>query len=107
MPAKKSGWSTVSRHKRGYGSNWDKLRLFVLRRDNGLCQCQTCKSNQRIKQATEVDHIIPKAGGGTDELSNLQAINKECHKIKTAREQGRSLNPKVIIGLDGFPTGRF
>ncbi len=107
MPVKKSGWSTVSRHKRGYGSSWDKLRLLVLQRDNGLCQCQTCKNNQRIKQATEVDHIIPKANGGTDEVSNLQAINKECHKIKTAREQGRSLSPKVTIGLDGFPMGRF
>jgi len=53
--------------------------------------------------ATEVDHIIPKAKGGTDDMSNLQAINKECHKKKTAREQGRTLKPKQTIGIDGFP----
>jgi len=53
--------------------------------------------------ATEVDHIIPKAKGGTDDMSNLQAINKECHKKKTAREQGRTLKQKITIGIDGYP----
>lgn len=53
--------------------------------------------------ATEVDHIKPKASGGTDELSNLRAINKECHKKKTAAEQGKTLKPIIHIGLDGYP----
>jgi len=56
-----------------------------------------------VTPATEVDHIIQKANGGTDDLNNLQSINRECHKIKTAREQGRNLKPKTQIGLDGFP----
>lgn len=75
------------RHERGYGTKWTKLREQVLRRDRYLCQCEECKRYKFIKPATEVDHITAKAHGGTDELSNLQAINKECHKRKTARER--------------------
>lgn len=101
---KTSGWSLESRHKRGYGTAWNKLRLMVLRRDNGICQCVDCQGGKlRLTAATEVDHIKPKADGGTDDLSNLQAINKECHKKKTAREQGRTLKQQITIGIDGYP----
>ena len=101
---KKSNWSSESRHKRGYGSGWDKLRVIVLRRDNGLCQCTECQGGKiRVTPATEVDHIIPKAKGGTDHLDNLQAINSECHKIKTTKENGGSIKMKVKIGNDGWP----
>lgn len=37
--------------------------------------------------AREVDHIVPKAQGGTDDDGNLQAINVLCHKAKTLRER--------------------
>ena len=40
-----------------------------------------------MRQANEVDHIIPLAKGGTDELRNLQAINAECHRRKTAADR--------------------
>lgn len=101
---KRSNWPTESRHKRGYGSSWDKVRVSVLRRDNGLCQCSECKGGKlKLTPATEVDHIKPKAKGGTDEMSNLQAINTECHKRKTAAEQGRTIKQKVKVGLDGWP----
>lgn len=51
--------------------------------------------------ATEVDHITPKAKGGTDDADNLQAINAECHKRKTAEDEGRS--HRAQTGLDGWP----
>lgn len=105
MGKKQTGWSTESRHRRGYGSKWDKLRKVVLQRDNGLCQCEDCLGGRlRLTIATEVDHIKPKAIGGTDDMNNLRAINKECHKKKTAAEQGRTLKPVIYIGLDGYPT---
>ena len=104
MAKKQSGWSAESRHKRGYGSGWDKLRVIVLRRDNGLCQCTACQGGKiRVTPATEVDHIIPKSKGGTDHLDNLQAINSECHKLKTTKENGGSIKMKVKIGNDGWP----
>ena len=46
----RSNWPTESRHKRGYGAEWDKLRLLVLRRDNGLCKCSHCASEGRVTE---------------------------------------------------------
>ena len=102
----KSNWPTTSRHLRGYGSKWDKIRREVLKRDKGLCRCDQCKGGDiRLLPATEVHHIISKAKGGTDDLSNLQAINKECHKRETMKDQGKTYKPRVEIGLDGWPKG--
>ncbi|WP_345945876.1 HNH endonuclease [Psychrobacter sp. Ps4] len=36
--------------------------------------------------ATDVDHIINKAKGGSDEPSNLQSLCRKCHLSKTANE---------------------
>lgn len=76
-----------TRHERGYGSAWDKIRKRILRRDGGLCQ--PCLKRDLITPAAQVDHIINKASGGTDDDANLQSICKPCHDAKTARERGR------------------
>ena len=34
----------------------------------------------------DVDHIVPKAAGGRDELANLQSCHAACHSRKTAME---------------------
>lgn len=72
--------------ERGYGAAWRRVRDRIMRRDGGVCRCAECKQLGRIREAHEVDHIVPKAQGGTDDDDNLQAINRECHKAKTARE---------------------
>ena len=105
----KSNWPTSSRHSRGYGAAWDKQRKRILARDKGICQ--PCFKQGYLHPGTEVDHIISKAQAKlkgwsrqqTDADDNLQCINSECHKRKTAEEQGRSIKDKVMIGLDGFP----
>lgn len=74
-----------SRHDRGYDWQWVKLRGHVLRRDYHLCQ--PCHRSGRTTEATQVDHIIPKAQDGTDDMDNLQSICEPCHKIKTAEEK--------------------
>ena len=79
--------SRGTRHERGYGSAWDRLRKIVMQRDAGLCQ--PCKEDGRITVATMVDHIKPKAEGGTDDLENLRAICKVCHAKKTDVEKNR------------------
>lgn len=73
-----------SRHERGYGSVWVKIRRQALERDQH--KCVLCLSEGVHTPATEVDHIIPKAIGGDDSLSNLQSICKAHHKEKTAAE---------------------
>jgi 5-methylcytosine-specific restriction protein A len=92
-----------SRHERGYGAAWDNLRKVVLARDCGLCKCGECTRLGRIKRASQVDHIVPKAQGGTDDMDNLQAIAADCHERKTLIEQGKQ--PRTKVGLDGWPVG--
>ena len=103
-------WSNTSRHARGYGAEWDKIRKRILERDKGLCQCERCQGGRiRLRPATEVDHKVSKATakriGWTDQQidadDNLQAINGDCHKRKTAEEQGKRFRP--AIGRDGWP----
>ena len=111
--ARKSNWPTESRHQRGYGTTWDKLRLLVLERDGHLCQCQYCKAEGRTTIATEVDHVVSRTNGQRlgwskariEHPDNLQAINAVCHERKTVEEQDKSLRRRVRIGLDGFPVG--
>lgn len=101
-------WSKLSRHVRGYGTAWDKLRVRILERDAGLCQPCLRATPERIHGGTHVDHIISKAKAKrmkwTDEQidaeSNLQCINAECHKAKSAAEEGRMVRAET--GVDGW-----
>ena len=79
------GWSKTSSSSRGYGHQWRKARKAALERDKGMCK--PCKSIGVWRAATEVDHIINKAQGGTDELDNLQSICRQCHQSKTSSER--------------------
>lgn len=87
-----SGWqrdtNRGSRHARGYGAKWVRLRARILERDNGLCQ--PCRKVGRVTAARHVDHIVAKAEGGTDDESNLQSICPTCHAAKTADESARA-----------------
>lgn len=60
------------------GYEWDELRRKVLARDNYKCRNPSCDN-----EGTDVDHIIAKILGGTDDLENLQALCSKCHKKKT------------------------
>jgi 5-methylcytosine-specific restriction protein A len=92
-------WARTSRHQRGYGAAWDKLRVHILRRDNGLCQ--PCLRKNRITPATDVNHIKPKAQGGRDVDENLESSCGPCHDDETLRQQGKRVRP--TIGTDGWP----
>lgn len=78
------------------GRPWRRKRDAVMARDQWLCQCDTCKAEGRLTEAQEVDHIIPVWKGGSDELSNLRAINRDCHKAKTARESAEAMRAITV-----------
>lgn len=89
------GWKRTQEAKgnssqRGYGAKWQRLRKWILLRDNYLCQ--PCILDGRITEATEVDHRVNKAGGGDDSPENLQSICSDCHKAKTAQESAKGLH---------------
>ena len=65
----------------------EKRRLAVLRRDNYECQIQ---GDGCTFTATTVDHIHPKAWGGTEDESNLRAACWACNQRKGARAEGRA-----------------
>ena len=50
--------------------------------------CRECRKAGRIVPATDVDHIVARADGGTDDRSNLQPLCHACHSRKTVRENG-------------------
>lgn len=88
----RTGWAVTQAVKgnttqRGYGHAWRKLRAHIMERDRYLCQ--PCRQAGRLTPANAVDHIINKASGGSDEMTNLQAICNACHKAKTQTESGR------------------
>jgi 5-methylcytosine-specific restriction protein A len=64
------------------------LRSLVLERDRYLCQA--CQRQGKATPATEVDHIVPEAEGGTSVPSNLEAVCGPCHKAKTQQEAIRA-----------------
>jgi len=83
------GWRNYqagkSRHERGYGRPWDIRRARILARDQHLCQ--ECRRHGIGTTAKTVDHITPKAHGGTDDDSNLESLCWPCHRRKTATER--------------------
>ncbi len=85
---------------RGYGHEWSKLRLLVLKRDKGLCQ--HCIRDGQVVKAKEVDHIVPKYQGGPDDLGNLQSLCVPCHRTKTAFE-GADARTSVKVIFHNHP----
>jgi 5-methylcytosine-specific restriction protein A len=80
------GWSDRgTTTERGYGAAWQRLRVRILERDKYLCQ--SCLRAGRVTPATDVDHIKPKADGGTDDDGNLESKCKPCHDAKTIGER--------------------
>lgn len=79
------GWNQRRKGKSGRGGRpWRRIRERVLRRDNYLCQ--PCMRAGRVTPAGEVDHIVNKDSGGTDNDDNLEGTCIPCHKKKTQQE---------------------
>lgn len=62
--------------QRGYGSHWQRTRLLVIKRDGAICaKCGAMPPDVRIT----VDHIVPLAHGGSNELDNLRVLCLSCN----------------------------
>lgn len=81
--------------KRGYGRNWQRVRLAKLARDP---LCEDCAEAGRVVQATEVDH----RDGDVWNLAerNLRALCKPCHSRKTVAHDGGLGNVKSRYAHD-------
>jgi 5-methylcytosine-specific restriction endonuclease McrA len=45
--------------------------------------------------ATDIDHIVEVANGGTDDIENLQPLCNACHKAKTAEFNSKRKKPTM------------
>lgn len=99
-PKHSGGWrgNRGTRHERGYGAAWVRTRKRILDRDLHLCQ--PCLERGRPTPARTVDHITPKAEGGTDDPANLRAICDACHKAKTTDEGHRAAGHTTRLRRD-------
>ena len=67
---------------RGNSTQWKELREACFRVWGRTC-------NYCGEVATQVDHIIELAIGGTNTLDNLQPLCKSCHTAKTVKFNSR------------------
>ena len=59
------------------------LRYEVLKR--ARFRCELCGVSAEVR-ALEVDHIVPRGRGGTDDPDNLQALCYRCNSMKRDRD---------------------
>jgi 5-methylcytosine-specific restriction endonuclease McrA len=68
--------------------SWPAVRRKVLDRDRG--RCQLCAA-----RATQVDHIVPRSEGGSDQPANLRSLCDYCHRVVTARH-ARAVRDRTV-----------
>jgi 5-methylcytosine-specific restriction enzyme A len=56
-----------------------EVREYVFQRDSH--QCQSCGQTEKLS----IDHIIPLASGGSNDISNLQTLCGSCNSRKKDR----------------------
>lgn len=71
-------------NQRGYGWHWQQVRKQHLIQEP---LCRSCSRRGTVAVAQEVDHVIPKCQGGTDDADNLQSLCKPCHWAKSHGER--------------------
>jgi 5-methylcytosine-specific restriction protein A len=84
-----NNWDRKKQERSSSGWEWGSIRTKVLRRDRRRCQIPGCRA-----AADEVDHVIPRHKGGTDELTNLRAICARHHRIKSEQERIEALRSR-------------
>jgi 5-methylcytosine-specific restriction enzyme A len=63
-----------------YGPDWSAKRRRVLARDP---LCRLCGAEPSV----EVDHVLPRSAGGSNDEDNLQGLGRRCHAEKSTRER--------------------
>lgn len=84
--AERLGWKPQNGTK-GPLPQW--LRFEVLKRDG--FRCSYCGAGKTQGAVLHVDHVKPKAAGGTDAPSNLTTACVDCNTGKAARKLSEGL----------------
>jgi hypothetical protein len=87
---------------RGYGADWQRLRLVILA---GEPLCRFCASRRIVTPATEVDHVVPFEGLADPrrlDPANLRPLCRPCHLRRSARQVSGKVAP-MGCDADGWP----
>ena len=76
-------WTKRAPVKRITGRRLQAMRAALFSREPF---CAECARQDRVRLATQRDHIIPLAEGGTDDQANEQGLCNDCHETKSRRE---------------------
>jgi len=83
--------------------NWPATREYVLKRDNFECgDCGVSIAPSRERSA-EVHHKTPVSEGGSDDLSNLVALCRDCH-LKRHRQDDVRESTQPMTNKDTVET---
>lgn len=88
----------LSSTERGYGRKHQIARDRLIRAHPF---CVECEKAGRVVMTTVLDHIVPKAEGGTDDVANLQGLCDEHSKYKTANESARG-QLRAVVASQAF-----
>lgn len=100
MDHKRPAWAPArSAVKRVTGRRLQSQRAALFWREP---LCRKCTGLGLTTLATQRDHIVPLAEGGTDDDSNVQPLCDGCHREKTLAE---ALRGRGLAGTDDTPGG--
>jgi len=74
------------------------IREQVARRAHGYCEYCHASERWQYVQFT-VDHVVPLARGGTDDLGNLALACFHCNRRKSNRLEGSDPESAVVVRL--------
>ena len=77
------------------GRRRQELRAQLLRSQP---LCAECERQGRVTLATERDHIVPLAEGGTEDDNNVQGLCPPCHEAKSLGERLRAQRRRRVEG---------
>lgn len=82
MPCPKHPQGWLANTSRPLPANWAQLKKrMASRKASG---CEVCGA---LRVPLELDHIVPRAQGGSDHLINLRWLCEPCHKVKTRADK--------------------
>lgn len=88
-----------------HGTTAGNFNARILARDP-LCKCCLSMSPSIVSPSVEVDHIVPRHLGGTNEEGNMQGICVPCHRAKTASEKAARANGTAVYAAVVKPVQR-
>lgn len=90
-PAARPNW-----RQRGYDATYERNRLRVIREETvcALCGEPVDKAlSGRHRDGPTVDHVLPRAQGGTNSRANLRLAHLRCNSARPGQERPRRKRP--------------